>query len=180
MLTTKPLSILCILYCITWMEGRCLPCEPAQSTTRASRPRRARPIIPSTTSCAALTRGGVGNSARTGGDAVAALRQTADRHTRGTAHGWQEGDVGTDSATPADWAAAPPHLNVPVFSRELTKVRSIGPPWPPDIASVKQVNLARQLSHGPGKVVRRFVGGLLIFWVPYFRCFSREPRWSYK
>jgi len=42
------------------------------------------------------------------GDAVAVLRQTADRHTRGTAHGRQEGDAGTDSAIPAEQATFPP------------------------------------------------------------------------
>ena len=36
------------------------------------------------------------------GDAVAALRQTADRKTGGEAHVQQEGHVGTAPATPAD------------------------------------------------------------------------------
>ena len=57
---------------------------------------------------AALTWGGAWNLARTGGDAVAALRQTADRHAGGTAHDRQEGDVGTASATPAEQATLPP------------------------------------------------------------------------
>jgi hypothetical protein len=56
----------------------------------------------------ALTWGGAWNLARTGGDAVAALRQTADRHAGGTAHDRQEGDVGTASATPAEQTTLPP------------------------------------------------------------------------
>src|SRR5258708_26493 len=53
--------------------------------------------------CAALTWGGEWNLARTRRvDAVAALRQTADRNVKGEAHVRQERYVGTASATPAD------------------------------------------------------------------------------
>ena len=74
--------------------------------------KQARPLIPATATCAALMRGGAATPARTGGDAVAALRQTADRHTwrSATTHVWQQDDVGTDLATPAGRTPAPPHL----------------------------------------------------------------------
>jgi hypothetical protein len=107
MLTKNPSSILCLLYCITWMEGRCLPCEPAQSTTRASRPRRAGTPIPYTTTCPALTRGGAAPVARPGGDAGAG---------RGRRLTGIPGD-GSRSAGGATWGpfrrlqlTGPPHL----------------------------------------------------------------------
>ena len=107
MLTKNPSSMLCLLYCISWMEGRCLPCEPAQSTTRASRPRRAGPPIPCTTTCPALTRGGAPPVARPGGDAGA----SRGRRLTGT-----PGD-GSRSAGGMTWGplrrlqlTGPPHL----------------------------------------------------------------------
>jgi hypothetical protein len=44
----------------------------------------------------------------------------------------------------------------------------IGPPWPPDMACVQQVNLARQVSHGPGKAE---------VWVHQLLSHCQHPAW---
>jgi hypothetical protein len=94
--------MLCLLYCISWMEGRCLPCEPAQSTTRASRPTH-----PMHHHLPGLDAGWCATSSSPRRGRGSESRQTADRHT---------GD-GSRSAGGMTWGplrrlqlTGPPHL----------------------------------------------------------------------